>query len=233
MLDKTGTLTEGKPSVTTVVTPADVDEDEAAATGRQPRAVQRASAGAAQSSRPRARGLSLATMSDFAAVPGKGVTGKVEGRRLSLGNAALMGELYIAVPELETAPKPARGTGATAVFVAIDGRAAGVIAIADPIKPRRPSRDRSAAGDGLRIVMLTGDNRDDRRRGGLDSSGSTIEAEMLPEDKGVWSAPEPKGRRVAMAATASTMRRRWRRPTSGSPWAPGPMSRSKARGIRC
>src|SRR6185312_1809548 len=82
----------------------------------------------------KARGLSLAEVSNFAAHPGKGASGNVEGKAVALGNAALMGELNIAASELDAAAEAARGSGATVMYVALDGHAAGIIAVADPIK---------------------------------------------------------------------------------------------------
>src|SRR5262249_31321036 len=129
------------------------------------------------------RQLALAEVSGFASPSGKGATGTIEGRQVALGNAMLMGELKIETSARDAAAETARQDGAPAIYVAVDGRAAGVIAIADPIKPS--ARDALAAlrGDGLRVVMLTGDNATTARavakRLGIDE----VEAGVLPDRK--------------------------------------------------
>jgi P-type Cu+ transporter len=128
------------------------------------------------------------------------VTATVEGRRVTLGNAAIMRAAGVDVTELEKVADGLRKEGATAIFAAVNGRAAGVLAIADPVKATTPDAVRALREAGVRIVMLTGDNRTTAeavaRRLGIDE----IEAEVLPEDKGkVVERLRKEGRAVAMA----------------------------------
>jgi Cu+-exporting ATPase len=147
----------------------------------------------------RGRKLELGDISDFASPSGKGATGTVGGRNIALGNAMLMGELNIATKELDGAAEAARQDGATAIYVAIDGRAAGVIAIADPIKPSARAALQKLREDGLRIVMLTGDNVTTARAVASQLGIEEIEAGILPERKSeVVLRLRKEGRRVAM-----------------------------------
>jgi P-type Cu+ transporter len=129
VVDKTGRLTEGKPRVTAIVTSA------------------------------RDRGASIQEPTDFASVTGKGVTGKLGGKVVALGNANLMADLGITLGDLEHKADELRGDGATAQFLAVDGKPGGGIAIADPIKSTTQAALESLRKDGIRIVMLTGDNK--------------------------------------------------------------------------
>ena len=199
VIDKTGTLTEGKPKLTSVMTAPDIDENtllrfaasvEQASEHPLARAIIEAA---------KARGLSLGEMSNFVAHPGKGATGNVEGKAVGLGNTALMGDLNIAVSEFDTAAEAARASGATTVYVAIDGRPAGVIAVADPIKASAKAAIAALRADGLRIVMLTGDNATTARAVASQLDITEIEAGVLPERKGdVVQRLRREGRRVAM-----------------------------------
>ena len=135
VIDKTGTLTEGKPKVVSVVTAGGFEENELL---RLSASVERGSEHPLAQAILKAakdRGLSLGEVGDFASPSGKGATGTVDGKKVALGNAMLMGELNIVTRDLDAAAEAARKNGATAIYVAVDGRAAGVIAIADPIKP--------------------------------------------------------------------------------------------------
>jgi Cu+-exporting ATPase len=199
VIDKTGTLTEGKPKLTSVVTAPGVDEN----------TLVRLSASVEQASEhplaraiieaAKARDLSLDQVSNFVAHPGKGATGNVGGKPVALGNAALMGDLNIAVSEFDTAAEAARASGATTVYVAIDGRPAGVIAVADPIKASAKAAIAALRSEGLRIVMLTGDNATTARAVASQLDITEIEAGVLPERKGgVVQRLRNEGRRVAM-----------------------------------
>jgi Cu+-exporting ATPase len=199
VIDKTGTLTEGKPKVASVVTAPDVDEN----------MLLRLAAGVEQASEhplaraiieaAKARALPLDQVSNFVAHPGKGATGNVGGKSVALGNAALMGDLNIAVSEFETAAEVARASGATTVYVAFDGRPAGVIAVADPIKTSAKAAIAALRSEGLRIVMLTGDNATTARAVAAQLDIAEIEAGVLPERKGdVVQRLRKQGRRVAM-----------------------------------
>ena len=200
VVDKTGTLTEGRPAVTEIVAADGVDETE----------LLRLAAGLERGSEhPLAeaivaaageRGIELAEASDFDSPTGKGVTGTVDGRRIVIGNARFLTEEGVDVGALADRADALRGDGATAIFVGIDGEAAGIFAIADPVKPTTPEAIRALHGDGVRIVMLTGDNRTTAeavaRRLGIDE----VEAEVLPDQKSaVVERLRREGRVVAMA----------------------------------
>jgi Cu+-exporting ATPase len=199
VVDKTGTLTEGRPKVVAVVPVAGVDENEllglAASVERaSEHPLARAILDAAQQ-----RGLALRDVRDFASPSGKGATGTVDGKAVALGNAMLMRELNIATEDLDSAAEKARAEGATAITVAIDGRAAGVIAIADPTKPSAQAALQALRADGLRIVMLTGDNLTTARAVAKSLDIDEIEAGVLPERKSeVVQRLRGEGRRVAM-----------------------------------
>ncbi|MHC2256329.1 Cu+-exporting ATPase [Bradyrhizobium embrapense] len=200
VIDKTGTLTEGKPKVTRIIAAEGFDEN----------GVLRLAASVEQGSEhplaqaiiasARERKLASVAVNNFASPSGKGATGMVEGRQVALGNAVLMGELKIATSALDQAAEAARRDGATAIYVAVDGRAAGVIAIADPVKTSAANALQALRTEGLRIVMLTGDNETTARavakRLGIDE----VEAGVLPERKSeVVQRLRGEGRTVAMA----------------------------------
>jgi Cu+-exporting ATPase len=199
VLDKTGTLTEGKPRVVSIVTAGDIDET---ALLRLAASVERGSEhplAQAILNAARERKLGLGEVSDFASPSGKGATGTVDGREIALGNAMLMAELKIATKDLDAAAETARKNGATAIYAAIDGRAAGIIAIADPIKPSAKAALQKLREDGLRVVMLTGDNLTTARAVAAQLGIEEIEAGILPERKSeVVQRLRNEGRRVAM-----------------------------------
>jgi Cu+-exporting ATPase len=199
VIDKTGTLTEGRPKVVSIVTAQGIDENELL---RLVASVERGSGHPLAQAILHAAGdrrLSLADASDFNSPSGRGVTASVDGRTIALGNSMLMSELHIATQDLDAAAEAAERDGATAIYAAIDGRAAGIIAIADPIKPSAQGALRALRACGLRIVMLTGDNlttaRAVAKRLGIDE----VEAGVLPERKSeVVQRLRREGRRVAM-----------------------------------
>jgi Cu+-exporting ATPase len=199
VIDKTGTLTEGKPRVVSIVTVETSDEAELL---RLAASVERGSEHPLAQAILNAafdRRLRLADADDFTARPGRGATGTVDGRKIALGNATLMGELNIATEVLDDAAEAARQDGATAIYVTIDGRAAGIIAIADPIKPSAPAALQALRAAGLRIVMLTGDNLTTARAVASRLDIVEIEAGILPERKSeVVQRLRREGRRVAM-----------------------------------
>jgi P-type Cu+ transporter len=199
VLDKTGTLTEGKPKVVGVIASTEFDETKLL---RLAASVERSSEhplALAILNAAKERNLALADVGGFASPSGKGATGTVEGKQVALGNAMLMGELKIATSALDAAAETARQDGATAIYVAVDGRVAGVVAIADPIKPSAREALAALRGEGLRVVMLTGDNATTARavakRLGIDE----VEAGVLPERKSeVVQRLRGEGRNVAM-----------------------------------
>jgi Cu+-exporting ATPase len=200
VVDKTGTLTEGKPKVVAVVPAQGFDEREVL---RLAASVERSSEhplARAIVDAAAARKIALSDAKDFDSPVGKGAVGMVERRRVVLGNAKFLGELDIAIATLGDAAEKLRQDGATAIFLAVDGKAAGVIAIADPVKPTTPEALRALADDGVRVVMLTGDNRTTAlavaRRLGI----TEVEAEILPEQKSaVIEKLRREGHVVAMA----------------------------------
>jgi Cu+-exporting ATPase len=200
VLDKTGTLTEGKPKLIKVVVAEGIDEDELLelAAGLE-RASEHPLAEAVVAA-VEARGLALAEPADFASVTGKGVAGRVGGCEVVLGNAAMMAERGLDITILEARAEALRVEGATALYVAIDGRAAGLIAVADPIKATTPAALEALKAEGLEIVMLTGDNRTTAAAVARKLGIEKVEAEVLPEHKNeVVRRLREAGRVVAMA----------------------------------
>jgi Cu+-exporting ATPase len=146
------------------------------------------------------RGLSLASVEAFDSPVGKGVTGVVAGRKLVIGNRRIMTEAGVDTASLDQSADQLRGEGATAIFVAIDGKAAGIIAIADPIKATTPGAIAALKEAGIRVVMLTGDNATTAKAVAHKLNIADVEAEVLPEDKGkVVARFRSRGRVVAMA----------------------------------
>ena len=199
VIDKTGTLTEGKPKLARIVTADGIDENGLL---RLAASVERGSEhplALAILDGARGRALALSEVAGFASSSGKGASGIVDGKRVALGNAVLMGEANIATTSLDAAAEAARHDGATAIYVAIDGRAAGVIAIADPVKPSAKAAMAALRAAGLRIVMLTGDNETTARAVASKLDIAEIEAGVLPERKSeVVQRLRKEGRRVAM-----------------------------------
>jgi len=137
---------------------------------------------------------------EFASVTGKGVTGLIDGRSIALGNASLMADLGITLGDLEAQADALRAEGATALYLALDGKPGSIIAIADPIKPSTPEALATLRADGIHIVMLTGDNR--RTAGAIARKLgiSDVVADVLPEDKNrIVKKLRAEGRIVAMA----------------------------------
>ncbi len=146
------------------------------------------------------RGLELAQAQDFNAPVGKGVTGSVDGKALVIGNRRIMVEAGVDPAALDGEAESLRQDGATVIFVAVDGRPAGVIAIADPIKASTPAAVAALKGAGIRVVMLTGDNATTARAVARKLGIDEVEAEVLPQDKSkVVERLRREGRVVAMA----------------------------------
>jgi len=146
------------------------------------------------------RGLSLAPVENFDSPVGKGVTGTVDGRKLVIGNRRIMTEAGIDTRSLDQSADELRREGATAIFVAIDGKAAGILAIADPIKATTPAAISALKEAGIRVVMLTGDNATTAKAVAKRLGITDVEAEVLPEDKSkVVERFRQQGRVVAMA----------------------------------
>jgi len=200
VIDKTGTLTEGKPAVTEIKLASGFDQAEilrlAASLERQ----SEHPLAEAIVARARQEKLSLVEAGDFDSPTGKGVQGRVEGKQIALGNAAFLSELGIEVSHLAQQAEAARADGATAIFAAIDGREAGVFVIADPVKPSTPQALKDLHEEGIEIVMLTGDNRTTAQAIGRRLGIDRIEADVLPERKAqIVAALKAEGKVVAMA----------------------------------
>jgi len=198
VIDKTGTLTEGRPKVVAVIA-ADGGENDLL---RLAASVERGSEhplAFAILTAAKERGLAIGEAKDFTSPAGKGAAGVVDGRRVLLGNAMFMRESGVDTATLDAAATAQREHGATAIYVAVDGHAAGVIAIADPVKPSaRPALDALRA-HGLRVVMLTGDNRTTAQAVAKTLGIDEVEADVLPERKSeVVARLRGEGRRVAM-----------------------------------
>ena len=200
VVDKTGTLTRGRPDVVAVVPAAGITEDEVL---RLAAGLERPSQHPLAEAVVRAaekRGLAVPTVEGFDAPMGRGVTGMVEGRRIVVGNGRLMDETKVAVGELAAEAERLRGDGATVFFVAVDGSAFGIVAVADPVKETTPAALAALAAQGMRVVMLTGDNRTTAEAVAKRLGITEVEAEVLPEDKQrIIERLKAEGRRVAMA----------------------------------
>ncbi|MGB7773305.1 MAG: heavy metal translocating P-type ATPase [Pseudolabrys sp.] len=200
VIDKTGTLTEGRPKVASVLPAPGFDEAQVL---KLAASVERGSEhplAAAIVAAAAERKLELATASDFDSPAGKGVTGTVEGKKIALGNARFLSELNIDTSAVREEAERLRSDGATAVFLAVDGKTAGVIAVADPIKQTTPVALRALAADGIRVVMLTGDNRTTAQAAARRLGIAEVEAEVLPGQKSaVVEKLRREGRVVAMA----------------------------------
>jgi len=200
VVDKTGTLTEGKPRVTAVVPADGFDPNELL---RLAASLERGSEhplAAAILAAAQEKGLPLAETEAFESLTGKGLTGTIAGKRVALGNRALLSQFGIEADTLEGRANALRAEGATVIFIAVDGRAAGLLAIADPIKATTPTAIHALKGDGIRIVMLTGDNRTTAQAVAARLGIDEVEAEVLPEDKSkVVKRLRDGGRVVAMA----------------------------------
>jgi Cu+-exporting ATPase len=200
VVDKTGTLTTGRPELVTVEAAAGFDTDEVL---RLAAGLERASEhplAAAIVHGAGERGLSPATAADFKSITGRGVTGMVEGRALALGNRALLADLVVEPGDLPARAEAARALGQSVLYVAIDGQAAGIIGVADPVKASTPGAIRDLHGEGLEIVMLTGDNRTTATAVAGEVGIDRVEAEVLPARKAeIVRELQAQGRVVAMA----------------------------------
>ena len=218
VVDKTGTLTEGRPRLRAVVPVADADEGEVLRLAASVEVGSEHPLAAAIVEGAEARGIKPVAADDFRSVTGKGVVARVGGHAVALGNVALMREVGV---------DPG---AALARAEELRGRRIGLIGVADPIKESAPEALEQLRQAGLTIVMLTGDSRRTAEAVAAKLGITHVEAEVLPERKiEVVRDLRAKGRKVAMSATASTTPRRSRQRTWASPWARVPMSRCRAR----
>jgi Cu+-exporting ATPase len=200
VVDKTGTLTEGKPRVTAVVPAAGFDETAVLSYGASLEKSSEHPLAAAILSAAADRQVALQPVTNFASVTGKGVTGNIGGRLAAVGNAALLDERGVAIAELEARADTLRKDGATALFVAVDDRPAGIIAVADPIKATTMAALDALRSEGIRIVMLTGDNRTTAQAVAGKLGITEVEADVLPDQKNaIVRRLKSEGRVVAMA----------------------------------
>jgi P-type Cu+ transporter len=200
VVDKTGTLTEGKPDVTAIVTAEGFDEAEVL---RLAASVERASEHPLADAivrHARARNLTLGEVSGFDAPTGKGARGTVDGKSVALGNAPFLASLGIATDALSTEGDRLRGDGATVIAMAVDTKIAALFAIADPVKASTPDALKALAADGIKVIMLTGDNRTTANAVARRIGITDIEAEVLPDQKSaVVARLRAAGKIVAMA----------------------------------
>jgi Cu+-exporting ATPase len=200
VVDKTGTLTEGKPKVVAVIAAADRDEREVLRLGASLERASEHPLARAIVDAAAERKIPLAEVAEFDAPTGKGVLGTVERYRLALGNARFLAELKISPAALEAEAERLRQDGATAIYLAIDGKGAGILAIADPVKSTTPAALRALTDEGVRVVMLTGDNKTTAQAVARRLGIAEVEAEVLPDQKGaVVEKLRREGRVVAMA----------------------------------
>ena len=200
VVDKTGTLTEGKPRLLSVVALPAVNEMTLLHLAASLERGSEHPLAAAIVTGAQVRGYALVDTQAFRSITGKGVTGQVEGRQIALGNRALLTELGIASETLAQQAEALRREGQTVMFVAIDSQPAGLLGVADPIKPSTPEAIRMLREDGVQLVMLTGDSRTTAEAVARTLGIERIEAEVLPEQKGdVIKRLQAEGHVVAMA----------------------------------
>ena len=200
VVDKTGTLTEGKPKVVAIVPSAGFNETDIL---RLAATVERASEHPLADAIVRSakeRNLDFGKVDEFDSPTGKGATGKVDGKTIVLGNAAFLQSLGIDAQSLNEQGERLRGDGATVINIAIDGQLAGLFAVADPVKPSTPDALKALAAEGIKVIMLTGDNRTTANAVARSLGIADVEAEVLPDQKSAVVAKLQKaGRIVAMA----------------------------------
>ena len=199
VVDKTGTLTEGKPTVVAIV-----------ATNGDESALVRFAASLEQGSEhplaaaivggAKTRSIDLAAATDFASIAGKGVTGMIDGHHVALGNQGLMDDLHVAVGELAARAESMRGEGQTVMFVALDGTIAGIIGVADPIKTTTADAIKQLHDEGIRVVMLTGDSKTTAQAVAKTLGIDELIAQVMPDQKAeTVKRLQAEGRIVAMA----------------------------------
>jgi Cu+-exporting ATPase len=200
VVDKTGTLTEGKPRVVAIVAAAGFQETDILQLAAS---VERASEHPLADAIVRAaneKNLDLSKVEEFDSPTGKGATGKIDGKTVLLGNSSFLKSLGIETQSLNEQAERLRGDGATVINIAVDGKLAGLFAIADPVKPSTPDALKALAAEGIRVIMLTGDNRTTANAVARKLGITDVEAEVLPDQKSAVVVKLQKaGRIVAMA----------------------------------
>ena len=199
VVDKTGTLTEGKPKVTRIIAQGMSEDNLLSLAASLEQASEHPLAHAIVVA-AKEKGIFIAKADDFDSPTGKGVVGKVSDRAVALGNVKMMNDLGVDVSDLEAEGDALRKDGATVIFAAVDGKAVGLLAIADPIKETTPQAVKELQNAGIRVVMLTGDNKTTAQAVARQLGIDEVEAEVLPEDKGrIVKKLQSEGRVVAMA----------------------------------
>ncbi|OIR16259.1 silver exporting P-type ATPase [mine drainage metagenome] len=200
VVDKTGTLTEGKPKLTSVIPLVGFDEGVVLWLSASLERASEHPLAAAIVNGAQEKGVKLTAVSEFRSITGKGVTGSIEGRTVALGNLKLLEELGIDAGDLPARAKTLRSDGQTVMLLAIDGKAAGLIGVADPVKESTAEAIRALHAEGVQVIMLTGDNRITAEAVATKLQIDRVEAEVLPEQKSaVIKQLQTQGRIVAMA----------------------------------
>lgn len=199
LVDKTGTLTEGKPTLTAVQAAAGIEESELLAWVASLERSSEHPLAAAIVRGAEARQLSLRSVSEFSSVPGKGVRGVIDGKNLAIGNAEMLREIGVDVDGLTREADALRHQGMTVMLAAVDEKPAGLVAVSDPIKESTPEAIRDLKAAGLNVIMVTGDNAT-TAKAVADTLGVAFEADVLPEQKAeVVKRHQQRGEIVAMA----------------------------------
>jgi Cu+-exporting ATPase len=200
VVDKTGTLTEGKPTLATVQVFSNLDGTTLIRLAASLEGVSEHPLAGAVVSGARRRDITLAPVAEFKSVTGRGVAGRVEGRVVAVGNLPFLQSLSIDIRDLGVRAEERRRAGETTVFVAIDGQVAGLLGITDPIKPTTREAVRALRREGVSVVMLTGDNRTTAEAVARATGIEQVEADVLPERKvEIVARLQSRGQRVAMA----------------------------------
>ena len=199
LIDKTGTLTEGKPKLMEVVAAGGLDEQVLRFAASLEKASEHPLAAAIVAGAGD-RDVRLGEVASFESETGKGVMGKVDGHTVALGNAAMMAEGNITTATVDGRANELRGQGQTVMYVAVDGDLAGFVSVADPVKESAPAAIRALQREGLRIIMITGDTRTTAEAVAKSLGLDEVRADVLPAEKGeVVRELQAQGRRVAMA----------------------------------
>jgi Cu+-exporting ATPase len=200
VVDKTGTLTEGKPKVTDVVTAEGWDEKDMLSLAAGLEQASEHPLAAAIVSGAKERGVALGKAGDFESHTGKGVSGRVDGKQILLGNRRLLEVFDVSPSALEDDAERLRAEGKTAMFVAVDGETAGIVCVSDPIKETTAEAVEKLHEEGIEIVMLTGDNRETAKAVAEKLGIDNFVAEVMPEDKAdTVKRFQEAGKVVAMA----------------------------------
>ena len=200
VIDKTGTLTQGHPEMVSVFVCDSFSEEELVSSAASVERNSEHPLAAAIVHGAKSRNLELSKVNDFQSITGKGVMGNIGDQKITLGTANFLKEINIEIPELSIQAEKARAEGQTVIFVAINGKAAGLIGVADPIKKTTAQAISALHTEGMRIVMLTGDNQTTAEAVAAKLDIDEVQAEVLPDQKAsVVKLLQSQGRIVAMA----------------------------------